>query len=337
MSSPPARPITRRAAYVALGCAATVALAACAGSSPSTVHPEGSESREIANVWWLMFGLAVAVYLVVAALIVYALLRGRRKSTEPSRLRENTFIWVGGVVVPAVILFVLGVVTVTTSNAIRKPSSHALAIDVTGHDWWWSVTYPDDRIVTANEIHVPVGQPLDISIRSDDVIHSFWVPQIAGKVDAIPGQPNRLRVTVEKAGTYIGECAEFCGLQHAHMGFSVVAESAGDFERWVTRNQQPAPEPTSDLVERGELVFTSSACAGCHTIDGTTAQGTRGPNLTHVGTRQTLGARTIPNTPSEMKRWIENPATFKPGVKMPPAELSNDQVEALVAYLQSRK
>jgi cytochrome c oxidase subunit 2 len=284
-----------------------------------------------------MFGLAVAVYLIVAALIVYALLRGRRKSTEPSRLRENTFIWVGGVVVPAVILFVLGVVTVTTSNAIRKPSSHALAIDVTGHDWWWSVTYPDDRIVTANEIHVPVGQPLDISIRSDDVIHSFWVPQIAGKVDAIPGQPNRLRVTVEKAGTYIGECAEFCGLQHAHMGFSVVAESAGDFERWVTRNQQPAPEPTSDLVERGELVFTSSACAGCHTIEGTTAQGTRGPNLTHVGTRQTLGARTLPNTSSEMKRWIENPATFKPGVKMPPAELSNDQIEALVAYLQSRK
>jgi cytochrome c oxidase subunit II len=333
--------VTRRrralAAKVSLVCAAIVGLAACSGASPSAVHPKGSESHEIAKVWWLMFGLAVFVYVVVAALIVFSIVRGRRKEVAPSRLRENTFIWLGGVVVPAVILLVLGVVTVTSSNAIRQPSRNALVIDVAGSQWWWSVRYPAERIVTANEIHVPVGQPLDIRLTTDDVIHSFWVPQLAGKVDTIPGQVNHLRVTVDHTGDYIGLCAEFCGLQHAHMGFDVVAESPGDFGRWVARNQRPAPEPTSDLVERGEVVFTSSACAGCHTIDGTTAHGTRGPDLTHVGTRETLGARIVHNTPGEMKRWIEDAGSIKPGVKMPPAFLSNDQVEALVAYLESRK
>jgi cytochrome c oxidase subunit II len=312
-------------------------LAACSGASPSTVDPKGSESREIAGVWWLMFGVGVVVYVVVAGLVIRAATRGRRHARRESRISDAAFIWIGGIIVPALILLGLGVVTVTTSNAIRQPDSRALRVEVTGVRWWWQVRYPDEGITTANELHVPVGRPIQIRLGSRDVIHSFWVPQLAGKVDTIPGQPNTLRFTAETAGTYLGECAEFCGLQHAHMGFAVIAESPGAFGRWAAREARPASEPTSELAARGEMVFVRSSCAGCHTVRGTPAAGDVGPDLTHVGSRGTLGARAVTNTPDHLAHWIRAPDFFKPGVLMPTHQISGDDVDAVVAYLEAQR
>jgi cytochrome c oxidase subunit 2 len=314
-----------------------LALAACSGASPSAISHSGTEASDVTNLWWVMFGLAVVVYIVVATLIVWAIVHGRGGRGPRANFNDNKFIWIGGVIAPAIILFVLGVLTMTTSNAIRQPSNQALVVDVQARDWWWNISYPGKDVRTANEIHVPVDTKIHFQLTSVDVIHSFWVPQIAGKEDVIPGQPNDLFVTVRKTGTYRGLCAEFCGIEHAHMDFYVIAESPGDFAKWVEANAQPAQEPLSEVAERGQVVFQRSDCAGCHTIRGTTANGTVGPDLTHVGSRSTLGALTIENTPENLHAWVENPGNFKPGVKMPPSVLSKADLEAVVAYLQSRK
>jgi len=240
----------------------------------SIVTPKGSEADRIAGAWWLMFGLAAIVYVVVAGLIVYATVRGRRRGARPSGLREDAFIWIGGVAAPVVILFVLAVVTVHTTEALRRPARGALAVDVAGEDWWWAVRYPGTDIVTANEIHLPVDRPVDLRLTSDNVIHSFWVPELAGKQDAIPGQPNHLRFTPEATGTFIGRCAEYCGLQHAHMEIRVIVQTATDFGRWQARQEATRTEPVSDVAAAGAAIFQRQACAGCHTVRGTSATGT---------------------------------------------------------------
>ncbi len=306
--------------------------------SPSMLDPHGSEASHVSNVWWIMFGLAAAVYIIVAAFIVIAALRGRRHDPiEGPSKHDQIFIWAGGVIVPTVILAFIGFLTVHTGAALRNPAKNALRVHVVGVQWWWRVDYPGTNVVTANEIHVPVGQPIEIKLETADVNHSFWVPQLAGKEDLIAGQPNTLRFTVRQAGVYRGQCAEFCGLQHAHMAFRVIAESPGDFAKWLLHEQRVNTVPLSDLAARGQLAFTSSACAGCHTVRGTTAQGTVGPDLTDVGGRARLGAETIVNTPSNLRKWIEDPAHFKPGVKMPPATNSSDDLDAIAAYLEGLK
>jgi cytochrome c oxidase subunit 2 len=325
--------LARTSFVVAFG----LALAACGGASPSSLHTAGSESHDVTRLWWVMFGLAVVVYVVVATLIVWAIVHGRGDRPVRARFNDDKFIWIGGVIAPALILFVLGVLTMTTSNAIRQPSDRALVVKVVGHDWWWEASYPGRGVVTANEIHVPVNTRIHFELRSADVIHSFWVPEIAGKQDVIPGQPNDLFATVRRTGTYRGLCAEFCGLQHAKMQLYVIAESPGDFTKWVESNARPAQEPVSEAAERGQVVFERNACAGCHTIRGTTAQGTFAPDLTHVASRRTLGALSIENTPQNLRDWIENPDDIKPGVKMPPSVLSRADLDAVVEYLESRK
>jgi cytochrome c oxidase subunit 2 len=314
-----------------------VLLGACGSSnSPSMLDTKGQEARHLAGVWWLMFGLAAAVYLVVAGLILFAIVRGRREVRE-TRLNDNAFIVIGGLVVPVAILMVIAVVTVRTTTEVRQPAAGALRLDVVAHDWWWEVRYPDTGIVSANEIHVPVGRQVAVSIHTDDVIHSFWVPQLAGKLDAIPGQPNLLRFTAEKAGVYRGECAEFCGIQHANMNFLVVAESPDRFAQWEQTESQAAGLPTDDDTERGRLVFERESCAGCHTIRGTSAVGTIGPDLTHVGGRRTIGAGTVANTTTNLSDWISDSQSIKPGNRMPPVKLSADDLQALVRYLEDQK
>jgi cytochrome c oxidase subunit 2 len=314
--------------------AAVLALAACSGSTEA-LDAHGSESRHIAGLWWLMFGLATAVYLVVAGFIVLAAVRGRRGKPTGSRISPNMFIIVGGLVVPTLILLVLAVVTVTTTNALRKPSNEALRIEVTGERWWWDVRYPGRRIVTANELRVPVGQPVEIGLVSDNVIHSFWVPELAGKVDTIPGQRNVLRFTAEKAGTYLGVCAEFCGIQHAHMGFRVIAQSPGAFERWAAARAVPPRQPDSEIAAQGQILFQRLPCAGCHTVRGTEARGRVGPDLTDFGSRATIGAGVEENSPENLARWIREAQSVKPGSLMPDLTLSDDDVSALVNYLES--
>jgi cytochrome c oxidase subunit 2 len=337
----------RRRPAVGLG-VVTVAIAVLAGcgssSSPSMLDPKGTEARHIAGVWWLMFGIAAGVYLIVGGFIVHAVRRGRSKSApaldveDPAthRFDHRMIIW-GGVVVPLVILLVLAVVTVRTTDALRRPESGALRIEVVGKRWWWAVTYPSIHFTTANEIHLPAGRPIEIDLTSDDVIHSFWVPQLAGKLDTIPGQRNVLRFTASTPGTYLGECAEFCGIQHAHMGFVAIVQPPGDFERWLARRSQPPLEPASELAARGQVAFNRQPCAGCHTIGGTQAQGTLGPDLTDIGERPTLGAGAATNDPAHLAKWITNAPSLKPGVLMPPITMSDADTRAIVAYLESLK
>lgn len=335
-----------RARAATFAVATTVVFAACGSSrSPSMLDPKGSEAKHIAGVWWLMFGLAAGVYLVVGGLIVHAILRGRRRARSedatvdgPDSPRfDDRMIAYGGVVVPLIILFVLAVVTVRTTNALRRPSADALRVDVVGKRWWWEVTYPSTHFTTANAIHLPAGRPIEIRLSSADVIHSFWVPQLAGKVDTIPGQTNVLRFRAQTPGTYEGECAEFCGIQHAHMGFVVVVQPEGDFQRWLAQHEKPPLEPASELADEGQVAFATLPCAGCHTIAGTPAQGTLGPALTDLGARSTLGGGASVNDPAHLERWIRDAPAVKPGVLMPSITMTDAQARAIVAYLESLK
>ena len=328
----------RRRAWVGLLLLCTTILTACSSKAPSITNPKGDEAHTISNIWWLMCGLASAVYLIVGGFIVVAAFRGRRtEAGKPSRVRDRTFIVVGGLIVPAVILLVLGGSVVYASNNLRKPEKNALRIEIVGKRWWWAVSYPDQGIITANEVHVPVGRPLEVGLDSDNVIHSFWVPQLGGKVDLIPGQHNLWRGTATKAGTYRGECAEYCGLEHARMNFVLIAQPAAEFDAWVVRHQNPPTGPVDQLAASGQLVFQREACSGCHTIRGTTANGTIGPDLTDIGSRRTLGANTVPNTDGYLGGWIIDSQTIKPGNLMPPIPLSSSDLQALVAYLRSLK
>jgi cytochrome c oxidase subunit 2 len=316
----------------------TIAPLASLLADSSIVNPKGSEAHRIAGVWWLMFGLAAAVYVIVAGFILYASTRGRRRGTEVSKLNEHALIWIGGVIVPVVILAVLAVVTVQTTEALRKPAARELRIDVTGRDWFWEVEYPAEKIETATDVYIPAGQPVAIRIRSDDVIHSFWVPELAGKLDAIPGQTNTLRFTANDPGTYTGRCAEYCGIQHAHMAFKVHVLTPGDYGRWLARRERMVTGPESDAAAAGQLAFQREACAGCHTIEGTTAQGNVGPNLTDVGARSSLGAGALANNRANLERWIRDARSVKPGIIMPPfRSLSDREIADIATYLESLK
>jgi cytochrome c oxidase subunit 2 len=330
-----------RQRWRAMAMAAMVAAAAgaCGRNSPSIAVRDGSESKAITGVWWLMFALAAAVYAVVGGLVIASLLRGKRKTRpeSPRPARDNAFIVIGGIVVPIAILMLLAAVTVRTTTHLRNPRAGELRINVTGRRWWWEVRYPDAGVTTANEIHVPVGRQVDIRLRTTDVIHSFWVPRLAGKVDTIPDQTNDLRVTARRAGTYLGECAEFCGLQHANMRFTVIAEAPADFGRWLSRRGAVTATPSNDEQALGQVAFEREACAGCHTIRGTTASGIVGPDLSDFGERRSIGAGTVPNTPARLAAWIANAQSLKPGIIMPPFALDPREVDALVAYLESLK
>lgn len=317
--------------------AVVLAVAACGDSpSPSALDPKGDEADRLAGLWWLLFALSTAVFLVVTAFIVVGLVRGRGTSEgRPSRIGDGTFIGVGGLIVPVAVLAVVAVATVGTTQGLRRAAPDPVRVDVVGKRWWWDVRYPGTAVVTANEIHVPVGRPIELGLSSDNVIHSFWVPQLAGKVDMVPGQRNLLRFTVEEAGTYRGQCAEYCGLQHGRMAFLVVAEEPADFDRWLAARQSPPAAPPTVLAASGREVLETTSCAGCHRVQGTTAQGDAGPDLTDFGSRSTIGSLTVPNNRGQLAGWIANAQSIKAGSLMPPISLSPEQLQALLAYMES--
>jgi cytochrome c oxidase subunit 2 len=334
--------MSRRPTATAATAAATVLvgtlLISCSKRAPSMLDPKGTEAHRISGIWWLMLGMASAVYIVVAGFILVAAFRGRKTvEGKPTAVRDTTFIWVGGIIVPAVILLVLAATVVSASNNLRAAEQNPLRIEIVGKRWWWAVQYPDQGFTTANEVHIPVGRPVEIGLDSDNVIHSFWVPQLGGKLDLIPGQHNVWRGKATKTGTFRGECAEYCGIQHAKMNFLVVAQTPASFDTWAVRHRHPPSEPAGQLEANGQQVFMSAPCAGCHTIRGTTANGTIGPDLTDVGGRHSLGANTIPNTTGYMSGWIIDSQTIKPGNLMPPMSLEPKDLQAVVAYLQSLK
>ena len=312
-----------------------VALAACSSDSPSILSPEGESARRIDRLWWLMLWISLAVLAVVLGLMVVAIVRRGRRGLEVDRATPSwgdPFIVIAGVAVPAVILIAVFVVSLRDLNAIAEQDEATLTIDVIGHVWWWEVRYPGGA-VTANEIHIPTGETVRLRLTSDDVIHSFWVPDLAPKIDMIAGRTNVLDVRTDVPGTYRGQCAEFCGLQHANMAFHVVAEPRAEFDAWLQNEAQPAVSETATTP--GLDVFLGSSCVGCHTIRGTEATGTLGPDLTHMASRPTLAAGTIPNTRANLARWIVDPQSIKPGNVMPPTEVSDEDLDALLDYLET--
>jgi cytochrome c oxidase subunit 2 len=287
-----------------------------------------------------MFAVSAFVILWIALLIVVGLVLPRRRRTDPDPDRpprwSRNLVVGGGVVFPLVILTTLWVLTLRDMAALSAPRAAAVRIDVTGYQWWWKVAYPNGA-VTANDIHIPTGQRVLITLRAGDVIHSFWVPQLQAKMDLIPGRVNRMWLEADRPGIYRGQCAEYCGLQHANMIFYVVAQTPAAYQAWLARESQGvAPPATADLL-RGQEAFLTQPCVACHTIRGTPANGTVGPDLTHFGSRLSIGAGTVPNTPGNLAGWIVDSQGLKPGNKMPPIELPAQDLQDLVQYLESLK
>ena len=303
------------------------------GDPPSLIDPAGPGAERIADLWWLMLWIAVAVFAVVVGFLLAALLRARRRDDHLLDERPawaERFIVLAGVVIPAVILIGVFVHSLGVMSAVAGRDG-ALTIDVTGHYWWWEVVY-EGGVVTANEIHIPVGEPVRVRLESADVVHSFWVPRLQAKTDMIPGRVNELWLQADRPGTYRGLCAEFCGLQHAKMGFLVIAEPRAAFDEWVAGESED--ETGDPATAEGREVFLSSNCVGCHSVRGTTEESSFGPDLTHFGSRRTLAAAAAESTSENLARWIADPQDLKPGAKMPPTELTDAELNALVDYLE---
>jgi cytochrome c oxidase subunit II len=315
---------------------ALLGLAGCAGS-PSALSPGGPAAADIANLWWIMFAVAAVVFVIVIALLLVALLR---RNADRSRLLgdgRKLVIWAGGIV-PAIILSaVMGLAIFYMRVLAAPPTQPRVTVEVVGHQWWWEVRYPDLKVTTANEIHIPAGEPVLVKVTSADVIHSFWVPELQGKIDTIPGQTNSIWLQAAQPGVYRGQCAEYCGTEHAKMAFLVIAQPADQFNAWAQAQAQPAAPVTDPRLVQGQQVFLGSACVYCHTVQGTNASSPLGPDLTHIASRQTIGAGVLPNSRGALAGWIINSQSIKPGNRMPPMQLSSDELQALLDYLQSLK
>jgi cytochrome c oxidase subunit II len=308
----------------------------------SVLTPAGPQSSSIYDLWSLMLWVAVAVFATVLTFTCIALIRGTRraraKAPQPASQQTLTRSVAVAVALTVVILFGLLVASVWTGNTVAAlHASSAVTINVVGHQWWWEIEYedavPERRMLTANQIHIPVNRPVVLKVTSRDVIHSFWAPNLQGKRDLIPGYTTAIWMQAASPGIFRGQCAEFCGLQHAHMAFDIVAEADDSFVRWLDRMRQPAPDPRDPVARRGREVFMTGRCAGCHTIRGTEAHGQIAPDLTHLAARSTLGAGTLPNTPEHLDAWVRDPQASKPGNQMPPNPMTPDDRQALVAYL----
>ena len=318
----------------------------------NALSPAGPNADSISHLWWLMFIVCSVVFVLV---MIALLLSVRRRTTqavadltpviEPPEEEESRRrnVVITAVTITVLILFVFLIASYSTGRAVsaNRPDKAGLSIEVTGHQWWWEVRYSDvdasNIFTTANEIHIPIGVPVTFSLHGGDVIHSFWVPNLAGKRDLIPGKINTIWLQADKPGVYRGQCAEYCGLQHAKMAFWVVAEPQEQFNAWRQNQTQTSVPPSTDAQKRGQQVFFSTTCVMCHAINGTAAGSNVGPNLTHVGSRYMIAAATLQNTHEHLAQWIQDSQAFKPGNRMPQHNLSDADLQALVDYLASLK
>lgn len=315
----------------------------------TALNPVGPASLRIEHTFATIFWITATVtFLVFATLIYFVVRRKHAAITDPipqtTTEKNDKFAAraVGAAVgVTVLLLFIMMISSFITSRRLgRMHDQDALTIEVYGHQWWWEVHYPNLKepyreVITANEIHVPVGSLIRIEGTSRDVIHSFWAPNLNGKRDLLPGYTNDLFFRVDQPGRWRGQCAEFCGLQHAHMSFYTVAESKKDFENWMTEQAQSARQPTTPQTQHGLQVFLTRQCVMCHTIRGTVAGSRVGPDLTHLASRSTIAAGTLPNTIGNLGGWILNAQSIKPGVRMPPNQLSGSDLQDLLAYLET--
>jgi cytochrome c oxidase subunit 2 len=323
---------------------ALVLRAACNGTS-SYMDATGAAGRRESTLGWWLTGTAAAVVLIVCIAIVAGVVRRRADDTadaHPARREIRSglaWIYVGTGITIAILLVTFAGTMVTLNAASRPRITPSLTLDVTAHQWWWEIRYRDAdhadlAFTTANEVHLPIGQPVRVRLQTADVIHSFWLPQIAGKMDIIPGQVNEMWLQAEKPGVSRGMCGEYCGLQHAEMALAVTAESPREFARWAARERAPAAAPVTADARVGRVVFARS-CGACHSVAGSEALGRVGPDLTHVASRPSIGAGALTNTPSNLARWITAAPTIKEGARMPAIPLDAEQLRAVVSYLET--
>jgi len=312
------------------------------------LHPAAPQAGHIEWLYWFTFWILFAVFVLTIAAFSNAGAKTRVVASGPLPVIEKDEEgdrragWAVGAAIgiTVITLFIILVLSVITGRRVEGlTSKNPVSIQITGHQWWWEVTYPnsqaDQTVTTANEIHVPVGIPVVVLTNSKDVIHSFWAPNITGKRDLLPGSSSAFWFQIDKPGIYHGQCAEFCGLQHSHMGFSIVAESVDEFQAWQQQQLKPAAEPSTSEAIRGREVFLTHACLMCHTIRGTDAGSHLGPDLTHVAGRNMIAAETLPNTAGALAGWVVDPQRIKPGTQMAPNPLSGDDLQAVIAYLRS--
>lgn len=321
---------------ITTGCGVLGLASAGCGARIDSFAPITGRGQDVDYLFRVSLVLSVGIFLLVAGVLTYILIRfrGQPGEADPPQIpghRRLEIIWTA---TPALVLAGLFALTLQTMLTITRPEPSPLRIQVIGHQWWWEFRYPDLGVVTANELHVPVGQPLQLEITAADVIHSFWVPRFGWKMDAIPQKTNLMRLRVNQAGTVDGGCTEFCGVQHAWMRIYVVAEPPNQFDSWTERQRQPAPEPLSTGATQGQQIFLRNTCVNCHTVGGTPAQGQVGPVLTHLGSRKTLGAGVLENTPEHLARFVNHVQEVKPGALMPGYGFSDPDLTALVTYLE---
>jgi cytochrome c oxidase subunit 2 len=324
--------MSARVRYGLLVAVTALVSSACDGA----LDPKSPQASHIADAWWAMLAASIVIFALVIGLLAYALAHRR---SAVSMKDPAGFVLAGGLVLPVVVLAALTGLSVWVLNGTDTASSAGdVHIDVTAHDWWWDVSYPDEGVRTANEIHVPVGHTVVLTGTSGDVIHSFWAPELNGKIDLIPGKTNMLKFRADEPMVVRGQCAEFCGIAHGKMAFYVVVESEADYRAWLTAQQAPAVSALDSRAAAGQQVFFNNSCAVCHGIKGTPADGGVGPDLTHLASRSTFGAGFFQINADNLSEWVRDPRDLKPGVNMPSfSNLSDDEVQDLVAYLLSLK
>lgn len=325
------------ARYARTACVAL--LVGCAGPQ-RVLDARGPGARSIAELWWVLLAMSVAVVVAITGLFLFAVWRARQRARDgvAATVDGTALVWIGGVAVPLALLMIALVYNFIVGRAAyprAEPAGDALTIEVVGHQFWWEVRYPQHGITTANEIRMPAGESVRFLLTAPDVIHSFWVPQLHGKMDMIPGRQNTLWLQADEPGSFRGQCAEYCGMAHALMAFWVVAQPRDEFDGWLARRRSGATPPADTLARRGAAIYRASNCGQCHTTDGAAqpARTVAGPDLRDLASRSRLAAGRIPNDAANLGAWIRDPQRIKPGSHMPPTPLGEDDMRALLAYL----
>ncbi|WP_425399291.1 cytochrome c oxidase subunit II [Aeoliella sp.] len=309
------------------------------------LQPESPQAQAIYDVFLQVIWISAGIFFIVTGLIVVAILRGRKRTELPKQdfgSHKKEIFWMVGPVLVVLWLAAISTKLILTMNAVPRvhPPRDAPAdteLTVTGHQWWWEIQYNGSGVKSANEIHIPTGKKIRVKLQSADVVHCFWVPQLARKMDVIPGRDNYIWLEASKPGVYQGLCSEYCGTQHAWMNFKVYAHHAQEYDAWLAEQSAKPTDTPSAIAEAGKQLFFSYTCVNCHTIEGTAAMANIGPDLTYIARRKELGGGVLENSPENLGRWLKDPQEFKPGCKMPNFNLTDEQVQQLVAYLDSMK
>lgn len=309
----------------------------------SVLDPQGPQSEHLSKLIWIFTIISAVIWLAVMAVLLVGVLRRAPERPDPLTLRVSTerrSLWAVGGAAAATLLTVIALTAISywSQRQLYAKSPAGLVVKITGHQWWWDILYesdnPDEVVATANELYIPAGEPITLKLAASDVIHSFWVPSLMGKQDLIPGQDNELRFTASRPGIYRGQCAEFCGWQHAHMGIMAVVLPKDQFESWRKAQTAPAATPNDPTRQKGAALFQSKACVMCHTVRGTPAGSRVGPDLTHFASRKSIASATLPMSRGNIAAWVVDPQGIKPGTNMPNVSLAPDEIDPLVSYLE---